>query len=519
MTSRLKASLRLVLMPLFFLFITSSTGRGEDFCIGSVTDLYIYLEEAQSNSQEDTIRIQQGFYYGSFNFHSTQPYSLSISGGYTENCSSKIDDETLTILDAGKNAPVLWVYSSGPVYIDNLTVQNGKTNESMWSNGGAGIRVTGSEVVEVEHCTFKFNEGNTALWTGVSTITNCTFDNNSGGAIGGSSQLLVKNIKHNIIKDNLTYGIYMANGNLLIDSNIIINNGYGIVVQERGREVTIRSNVISNNIELGIYYEPENENITFNLINNTIVNNGATSYGLQDESAALIVVGSTELSTLNFYNNVFIKNGSSDSNEIYINNDGEGDGFPCIVNAFNNFLTESGKILVELPLWVEIGPSNITGNDPKFENMAMGDYHLRAGSPCLDQGSNSAPELPSEDMDGHPRIIHGTVDMGAYELTVPSVDFSPDKLRGDVPLTVSFSSIIFGDVNSFAWSFGDGGMSTESNPSHIFTNPGSYTVALTVTGPDGMDTETKTNYIAAMEPFPLELLLPAIAGAKQKRGF
>ena len=33
------------------------------------------------------------------------------------------------------------------------------------------------------------------------------------------------------------------------------------------------------------------------------------------------------------------------------------------------------------------------------------------------------------------------------------------------------------------------------NPSHLYTAVGSYTVTLTVTGPGGSDSETKTNYI------------------------
>jgi hypothetical protein len=56
---------------------------------------------------------------------------------------------------------------------------------------------------------------------------------------------------------------------------------------------------------------------------------------------------------------------------------------------------------------------NIT-NDPQFVNSGTGDYHLKAASPCRDTG-NKAFAAGTADLDGQPRIVHGNVDMGAYE--------------------------------------------------------------------------------------------------------
>jgi hypothetical protein len=67
-----------------------------------------------------------------------------------------------------------------------------------------------------------------------------------------------------------------------------------------------------------------------------------------------------------------------------------------------------------------------TGNidsDPLFVNAAGGDFHLQAGSPCVDRASN--PLAPETDLDGVPRPQDGNddglaiADMGAYELVGP----------------------------------------------------------------------------------------------------
>lgn len=62
------------------------------------------------------------------------------------------------------------------------------------------------------------------------------------------------------------------------------------------------------------------------------------------------------------------------------------------------------------PLFVDLA-----GPDGDPSTPEDGDYHLAVGSPALDTGDNSAPNLPLMDLDGNPRILNGTVDMGAYE--------------------------------------------------------------------------------------------------------
>ena len=68
-------------------------------------------------------------------------------------------------------------------------------------------------------------------------------------------------------------------------------------------------------------------------------------------------------------------------------------------------------------------------------------------------------------------------------------------LTGEAPLTVTFTDSSTGVISDWSWDFGDGGTSTAQNPTHNYTTSGTYTVALTVTGPGGSDTATQVGYV------------------------
>ncbi len=65
-----------------------------------------------------------------------------------------------------------------------------------------------------------------------------------------------------------------------------------------------------------------------------------------------------------------------------------------------------------------LSPGNFT-NAPLFANEAAGDFHLSASSPCINSGVN-VPAVGTADFDGNPRIVGGTVDLGAYEFSAPA---------------------------------------------------------------------------------------------------
>lgn len=58
-------------------------------------------------------------------------------------------------------------------------------------------------------------------------------------------------------------------------------------------------------------------------------------------------------------------------------------------------------------------------NAPLFVNEAAGDLHLQSNSPCINSGRNTYV-TSTTDFDGDPRIVGGTVDIGAYEYQTPT---------------------------------------------------------------------------------------------------
>jgi PKD repeat protein len=86
----------------------------------------------------------------------------------------------------------------------------------------------------------------------------------------------------------------------------------------------------------------------------------------------------------------------------------------------------------------------------------------------------------------------------------PTAIFSDSPTNGAAPLTVTFDDSSTGPITNRFWSFGDGGtasFSVATNPTHTYSNPGSYSVTLVVSGTGGSSTNTVANLISVYAPF------------------
>jgi PKD repeat protein len=78
----------------------------------------------------------------------------------------------------------------------------------------------------------------------------------------------------------------------------------------------------------------------------------------------------------------------------------------------------------------------------------------------------------------------------------PVANFTGTPTSLTVGSSVSFSDTSTGNPTAWAWTFGDGGTSNSGpNVAHAYNTAGTYSVSLTVTGPGGSNSITKTNYI------------------------
>ena len=88
----------------------------------------------------------------------------------------------------------------------------------------------------------------------------------------------------------------------------------------------------------------------------------------------------------------------------------------------------------------------------------------------------------------------------------PVASFSANPLSGSAPLTVIFASTST-NTTTHDWDFnGDGVLDASgTSVSYTYNDAGSYTVALTATGPNGVDTLTRTNYVTVSQTPPAAL--------------
>ncbi|WP_211530774.1 PKD domain-containing protein [Methanocalculus chunghsingensis] len=84
----------------------------------------------------------------------------------------------------------------------------------------------------------------------------------------------------------------------------------------------------------------------------------------------------------------------------------------------------------------------------------------------------------------------------------PQADFFVNQTEGIIPFPVTLTDRSTGTVDAWLWDFGDGTTSSEQHPVHVYQDPGTYSISLTVTNAGGEDHIITDSIITAHPPPP-----------------
>jgi len=310
--------------------------------------------------------------------------------------------------DGGRGGGMTNWSSSSPVLTDCVFSGNS-------AKFGGGIYNYESSSPTLTNCTFSGNSvtgsfpggGGMSNWSSSPVLTDCIFSENSAGDYGG--------------------GMHNRNSSPVLTDCVFSGNsariGGGIFNYESSSP-TLTNCTFSGNSVTGLsssgggmynqFSSPKVINCTFS--GNSAGTNGGGMYN-EDSSPRVTNCILWGDSPVEIYNSTF-SSASVTYSDIQR-------GYPG-----------TGNINTD-PLFVDPdGPDNIPGNQDD-------DFHLKANSPCIDSGDNSAPDLPATDFEGDARKIDVPTVADTGNGTPPLVDMGADEyLAGDFPWEIFIPAFI-----------------------------------------------------------------------------
>jgi hypothetical protein len=440
------------------------------------------LATAASTAEDHNLFLEQGVYsstavggFAATVTNNTTERTITLSGDWASGYTSQITDPETTKLNGGNTTRVLNLFADGgttPVnfHLEFLTIENGYT----FGESGAGIQsdISGTNGgflnLSINRCILRNNaarrngsnvggHGGGLFATGHVEVSNTTFESNSSNYHGGGIMFTYRSpYTDNTVTQTVDNCVFLNNYNVdcCPNGSAIANYVHLTVTNSRFEGHTGSGSPIHSGYT-GSY---------LSVANSLFMNNKITYWG----SAIQFWDSAGEIK-----NSVFVQNNAGWNSDgygavTYYNNSGAaenititnctfvgnrsltlGNGYGGAVHNRGANLTIANSIFWDngtYGIYSESGNAAINYSDIEgglsstgftdggnqnniFDNpgLAPGDYHLPLGSPCIDNGSNAAAAGIPTDIDDDPRIVNGTVDMGADEYN-PSIPPDPIEI-------------------------------------------------------------------------------------------
>jgi hypothetical protein len=346
-----------------------------------------------------------------------------------------VNGPTVTAIVGAKNTSVppsgircIWL-TNGAV-LNGFTLTNGSsmnTGDLLNEKTGGGAWCNDNSAV-ISNCVLCANSGSSLAGGAYrGTLINCTLSNNLAGfGAGGASNAM---LYCTLTKNSCSYnngnsggGAYYGTlSNCVISGNTVLGGGsFGGGAFACNLTSCAVSNNTSGNSGGGVCF-------------------GATSYSIISSNRSMGTAGGAFSNVVN--NSLIVSNVAGSYGGAYLgslvnctvagNLASSGSGGAAFLSATNCIIyyntgpkLDTSDVIPSYCCNPFSGPGsgNVT-NPPNFADAAHGNFRLQTNSACINSGKNVSA-AGAIDLDGAPRTVGGTIDIGAYEFQTPGSKIS-----------------------------------------------------------------------------------------------
>ncbi|MFC1955261.1 choice-of-anchor Q domain-containing protein [Chloroflexota bacterium] len=380
-------------------------GAPNVYYVTTATEFHDALDQAESSDISDVIYLVAGTYVGNFEYTPQHDWPLTISGEQGVTAQD-------VVLDGGDSGSVLKLYgsTSGISYtIEGITLRNGSYS---------GIYFEGHEDESIElHVNSVIIEDNTG-WGGAGIFLDVYRDASC-----------VAEIYNSVIRHNQATA-----------------RGGGIAAHSWGGESSMELLMVNcllygnqaewsgGGIELSASEVGDNNTTQATIVNSTISDNWINEAGETHRGAGINIYAyrgnGTDVS-IDIVNSIVYGNTlhGGEAQDLSFGQENPGNV------TIDVYACDIGDVLMDddegTPTY---NSDRLINADPDFVDPAGGDYHLTPESPCIEQGTSGYNiSLPQTDIEGNPRLINLSPDIGAYEFTgtppESTIAYTPNSLN------------------------------------------------------------------------------------------